>query len=387
MKAHARFFAIFLIVISIFILASASAEGSAQKSFSADYTAINEAAQSMFLVEIYDITDKLLGTGSGFVAFDEHYFITNYHVIESAAYLKVYDDFGKSYRITELLQTSSKYDLAILKFDEGIDYNALTLNGNSELLRGEPVVAIGSPQGIKNTVSTGIISALLDDNGALAIQFTAAASHGSSGGALFNDNGEVIGLIYAGHKEGENMNYALDISEVISTKAKIHDYSVSLIAFNDLNSKSTSAPSPKPTVFHQKILQIPANSNAEWTTTGNGTQIKIRVEVENISTSYEVSGYKLYISTLDPTTFDLSENDYISKMDVIFYNLMKEKAEKINDTISIGKRKYTPYFYTEMGALTDLFIGIKEVYYSNGKTVIYDDQEIAYAHWKLNIKW
>ena len=77
---------------------------------------------------------------------------------------------------------------------------------------GEAVVAIGSPLGLQNTVSTGIISARRDGY----LQTTAPISHGSSGGALFNMTGQVIGITSAGMEEGANLGFAIPINEVKS---------------------------------------------------------------------------------------------------------------------------------------------------------------------------
>lgn len=220
MKAHARFFFLILIcILTVFSVGIVSAEADGAKPFSTDYEAINEAAQSMFLVEVYDRNDTLIKTGSGFIAFDEHYFVTNHHVIEDAQYLIVVDDNGKEYKVTDLLVADEEKDIAILSFDEAANYRPLPLCATDDLLRGQPVIAIGSPQGVRNTVSIGTISNLMDDNGTLVIQFTAASSHGSSGGALFNDNGKVIGLIYGGIDNADNMNYATTIKEVVRLKS------------------------------------------------------------------------------------------------------------------------------------------------------------------------
>src|SRR5574342_400240 len=83
------------------------------------------------------------------------------------------------------------------------------------LEKGDSVVAIGSPEGLFNTVSTGIISNLHQwtDGGVTLnmIQTTAPITHGSSGGALFNKYGEVIGVTSSGYDLG-NLNFAVAIS-------------------------------------------------------------------------------------------------------------------------------------------------------------------------------
>ena len=186
--------------------------------FQNDYEAIDRAAKSCFLVEIIGENDTLLGTGSGFVAFDEHYFVTNHHVIEDAVELQIYSDqYRNTHTLTDVVAVNEELDIAILAFPEGDQYEALPLAPNYELFRGQTVTAIGSPEGYLNTVSSGNISSLVYyDDDSFDIQFTAPISHGSSGGALFNDVGEVIGLIFAFHKSGNAMNYAVPIEHVIT---------------------------------------------------------------------------------------------------------------------------------------------------------------------------
>ncbi len=76
-------------------------------------------------------------------------------------------------------------------------------------MRGQKVVAIGSPLGLFNSVSDGIISGFRVVDNVDMIQFTAPTSHGSSGGALLNMYGEVIGISTAGFDNAQNINLAV----------------------------------------------------------------------------------------------------------------------------------------------------------------------------------
>ena len=78
-----------------------------------------------------------------------------------------------------------------------------------KLVRGQRVVAIGSPLGLFNSVSDGIISGFRAIEGVDMIQFTAPISNGSSGGAVLNMYGEVIGISTAGFDAGQNINLAV----------------------------------------------------------------------------------------------------------------------------------------------------------------------------------
>ena len=83
------------------------------------------------------------------------------------------------------------------------------------LVRGQKVVAIGSPLGLFNTVSDGIISGFRTVGERSMIQFTAPTSHGSSGGALLDLYGNLIGIITAGFDDGQNLNLAVDYKAIL----------------------------------------------------------------------------------------------------------------------------------------------------------------------------
>lgn len=209
------------------------------KSFQTDYEAIDQAAQSAFLLEVYNNKDQVIATGSGFVAFDKGAMITNEHVIEGSAYVIAYSDqYRNAYKLTELKAVDKEMDIAILAFDETANVQPLKVDGTVRLLRGQPVTAIGSPQGILNTVSTGNISNIVyySDVVTDAIQFTAPISPGSSGGALFNEQGSVIGLCVSMLKEGEAMYYAIPIKYVEDLyKASQSKTPTTLKAYNGLD--------------------------------------------------------------------------------------------------------------------------------------------------------
>ena len=109
-----------------------------------------------------------------------------------------------------------KKDIAILEFDADANVPPLTVDMQSKLLRGQPVTAIGSPRGVINTVSIGNISNIVYYSEEIPdyIQFTAPISPGSSGGALFNDNGAVVGLCVSFLKEADAMYYAIPMKYV-----------------------------------------------------------------------------------------------------------------------------------------------------------------------------
>ncbi|MBR2299080.1 MAG: trypsin-like peptidase domain-containing protein [Alphaproteobacteria bacterium] len=135
--------------------------------------------------------------GSGFVAGKEGYILTNNHVIENAKKITVTTFDEKSYEAT-LVGTDEISDVALLKIEAEEDILPVTLGDSDMLEAGDFIFAIGNPFGLKNSVTTGVVSAVqrdikdspFDDY----IQTDAAINPGNSGGPMFNDVGEVVGL-------------------------------------------------------------------------------------------------------------------------------------------------------------------------------------------------
>lgn len=173
-----------------------------------------KCSPAVFYVEVYDKQGRGLGTGSGFFINSDGTAVTNYHVIKGAASASIKLSSGnKVYKVEGVYDYNIKNDWAIIKVD-GKDFPYLEID-ESEVVGGATVYAIGSPLGLDNTISQGLISntnRVLDN--VRFIQTSAATSSGSSGGALINKAGKAIGITSAGFPGGENLNLALPISVI-----------------------------------------------------------------------------------------------------------------------------------------------------------------------------
>ncbi|HWB55700.1 MAG TPA: trypsin-like peptidase domain-containing protein [Gaiellaceae bacterium] len=139
--------------------------------------------------------------GSGFLYDDQGHIVTNAHVVDGAQSVSVRFSDGSSHDAT-VVGVDASTDLAVIKVDAPSSLLAPVALGDSDAVTvGEPVVAIGSPFGLEETVTSGIVSALhrqmsspngftIDD----AIQTDAAINHGNSGGPLLDSQGRVIGV-------------------------------------------------------------------------------------------------------------------------------------------------------------------------------------------------
>ena len=184
-------------------------------SFSDDPKAIQVASNSVIMLSCYGRNGELYSTGSAFTIFEEGVFITNCHVIEKEVYsICAATENGLEFDISSVIAYDQDRDIAILRTNAKTGLDPLPFGNTQELERGETVIAIGSPLGLINTLSIGLYSGTIQDD-RVYLQFSASISHGSSGGALFNNRGEVVGITTASYSEGENLNLAIPIEDAI----------------------------------------------------------------------------------------------------------------------------------------------------------------------------
>jgi tetratricopeptide (TPR) repeat protein len=190
--------AIFLLVSSTLCLADAD-------------KIYRESGPSVVVVVAIDREGRSMSQGSGFIVREDGAVVTNYHVISRATDIKV--KMGpKLLDIEGVLYVDLENDLALLKV-EGKGFPFVRMGDANGLLVGERVYVIGSPQGLENTISEGILSGIREISSKKRIlQMTAPISPGSSGGPVFNAKGEVVGVATFLIEENQNLNFALPIN-------------------------------------------------------------------------------------------------------------------------------------------------------------------------------
>ena len=153
--------------------------------------------------------------GTGFEIDDRGDIATNAHVVSGARSIKVETSDGVTHTAT-LVGSDPTTDVAVIRIDpSGTTLHPLQFGDSNSIRVGDAVVAIGDPFGLTNTVTAGIVSALNrtitspnDHPISGVIQTDAAINHGNSGGPLFNDHGQVIGItsqIYSGNGASGNV--------------------------------------------------------------------------------------------------------------------------------------------------------------------------------------
>jgi serine protease Do len=155
------------------------------------------------------------GVGSGFVMNREGYILTNNHVVEDADQIKVKLANGKEYE-GKVVGRDPKTDLALIKINGSSDLQPLNLGNSDDLKVGSWVVAVGSPFGLEQTVTAGIVSAKGRVIGSGPydnfIQTDASINPGNSGGPLINMKGEVVGINTAIIASGQGIGFAIPIN-------------------------------------------------------------------------------------------------------------------------------------------------------------------------------
>ncbi len=163
------------------------------------------------------------GLGSGFIINDRGYCVTNYHVVEEQTRVAVTifhrspnGDFERrAIRDVKILALNPYFDLALLEIpaQKDLKFQPVYIADDDSHREGDTVFAIGSPLGLERSVSEGIVASKNRNmDGIVYIQTTAQINPGNSGGPLFNDKGQVVGVINMKLTFGEGLGFAIPVS-------------------------------------------------------------------------------------------------------------------------------------------------------------------------------
>src|SRR6267378_725166 len=190
------------------LTALAVPRGLAQQSSGDLSQLVKSSIDAVVLIVVNDASGKLVLEGSGFLVSPDGRIVTNHHVIASASSATVKLNNGAFFPIEGIIADDPEHDLALIKV-AGKNLPYLSLEDSDSLTVGQRVLAIGSPLGLENSVSDGIVSGFRKfEDGKNWIRTTAPASHGNSGGPLLVMDGKVAGVLTWKAGEGENLNFA-----------------------------------------------------------------------------------------------------------------------------------------------------------------------------------
>jgi len=176
--------------------------------------ALARVSPAVVTVVCFDRTGQQTTQGSGVIVGPDGVVVTAWHVVVGAAAARIQLPIGAHCEVEGLLAWDSDADFAALKV-EGKGLPSALLGDSDEVRQGDRVLTLGTPLGLDQTASEGIVSAVRDgDRGGRRLQITAPMSPGSSGGPVMNLRGEVIGIAIFSMKEGQNLNFAIPINNM-----------------------------------------------------------------------------------------------------------------------------------------------------------------------------
>ncbi len=185
-----------------------------------------KAAPSVVFITCID-PEGNVSSGSGVILRADGIIATNFHVISDAVAAKVQLSNSDIYDDVSVLDIDERKDIAILKI-KAVNLPVLSVADSDSIKIGASVYAIGSPRGLTGSLSSGIVSSLRPASelsseltGFRIIQFTAPISPGSSGGALLDETGKLLGLVFAYRPGGQNLNAAIPVNYVTPLSANV----------------------------------------------------------------------------------------------------------------------------------------------------------------------
>ena len=216
---------------------------------------------SVVEILVFDRYEDAFAIGSGFFIDDEGLLVTNFHVMEGAYSAVVTMSDGEQRDILEVEAYDQDLDLALVRVD--ISGNAFLQLEEKAASTGEIVYALGSSLGLTGTFSNGIVSrATRMIEGIKCVQTTAPISHGNSGGPLVNVHGRVLGVNSMTLTEGQNLNFAISITELDKLD---RSEPVSMSAFGPLTSTGQQTGQTEQTGgFYDDVEQAEVESNDSY---------------------------------------------------------------------------------------------------------------------------
>ncbi|MCA9054349.1 MAG: trypsin-like peptidase domain-containing protein [Planctomycetaceae bacterium] len=175
---------------------------------------IDRARQSVVVITFSGRNEYEKGLGSGFILRKDGLIATNLHVIGEARPISVKLLDGRTFEVTEVYATEKAQDLAILKVDAQ-DLPAMPLGDVDSLRQGDPLIAVGNPEGLTHSVVTGVAGIRDEVQGMDMIQLAMPIERGNSGGPVINLQGQVVGLVTLKSLAKENVGFAVAANHLL----------------------------------------------------------------------------------------------------------------------------------------------------------------------------
>ena len=268
-----------VLLVAVAIVAYAGAKlGSPRKIQDSQVVAGNESLDlitrqmpAVLTIFCYDRKDKIIAQGSGFLVSADGLGVTNFHVLNSAYRAEAELGDGRRYHVLVVKSFDADKDVVVMRLGRTIGGTTewpsslpfLSVGSSLSVAVGDRIATIGSPEGLANSVTDGLISAIRRDEGVNLLQITAPISPGSSGGPVFDLHGRVIGITVAQFREGQNLNFAIPVEtlqEVEKSEQNLDFDSFRLLASilsdHPLSSKQEGA-SGSPAAERSEVARAP----------------------------------------------------------------------------------------------------------------------------------
>jgi S1-C subfamily serine protease len=203
--------------------------------------AVTSQTPAVLTINCYDSGNQRNVQGSGFLISSDGVAVTNFHVIDGAFRAEAQLGDGRLYQVTAVRAFDRDLDVAVLQLGRNFGRESLNVRGlpfvqtgeSADLRVGDRVATISSPEGLANTVTDGLVSAIRTDGDRTLLQISAPISPGSSGSPVFTLDGKAIGISVAQYVKGQNLNFAIPIETVVAIRR--HETSLSFDEFRLLS--------------------------------------------------------------------------------------------------------------------------------------------------------
>jgi len=171
---------------------------------------VERVAPSIVLIKVAGRDGKQKGLGTGFIIRSNGLVATNLHVIGEARPISVELADGRSFDVTEVHASDNALDLALVRIDaQGLP--ALPLGKSDDLKKGQPIVVVGNPQGLQQSVVAGVISGQREVDNRDMIQLAIPIEPGNSGSPLLDVEGRVRGIVTMKSLVTDNLGFAVPV--------------------------------------------------------------------------------------------------------------------------------------------------------------------------------
>jgi len=262
--------------------------------------------------------------GSGFIVSPSGVVVTAAHVVDGASSVSIRTASGQAYDVTGVYVIDRSLDFALLKFPSRAS-PSLRLGNSDSVIAGQRVLAIGAPLGLETTITDGLVSAIRNGETRNLLQISVPVSHGSSGGPVLNEKGQVIGIVLSGVRSdlGENLNFALPINyvrEALATSARTDPVSVAEAVTVTLGERQVTT-SPNSVVTPSRVND---SLTIDWSSLDGVSAYSV-----NNNHTRTLSAAVHYLVTRDPSGVPVLERYSASVWNQGFHDLLRDEERTV----------------------------------------------------------